>query len=328
VNTLENVRNLVTLHLSQIGDLLFSLPALAALRARWPGARVTAVMRPHLAELVHGSPWVDDTVWPEAVNLRGLLQLRRELRRRQPDLAVCFSQAPFMFLATRLCGAPVRAGLRGAFLEGVLTHGVGKVGPPSAAHNLRLVESLGCPVVHTTYEGLVQPPAQVRQSVQARLTEAELNDRRFLVVAPGASAKRQNKLWPRQRFLAVSRRFTEAGTPVMFLGTERFLQREDNMPDNCHDWSGTTSLLEAAVILEQGGMYLGLDSGLGHLAAAMGAATVVLYGPTRPEETGPMCGRRESVVAPDRHASNCMAQIEVEPVIAAVSRALEKVREA
>jgi ADP-heptose:LPS heptosyltransferase len=320
--TPDDVERLVTFHLSQIGDLLFSLPALDALRRRWPEARLTAVMRPALAELVRNSSLVDETLWPGEVSLRGLLRLTGQVRQRRPGLAVCFSQAPFHFLAVRFSGAPVRAGFSGAFLGSVLTHGLPKEGPPSAANNLRLVESLGCEAPRRTYAGMVEPPAEADAAIARRLVELPLTDcRRLVLCAPGVSARRSHREWPRDRFLDLATWLTRTyGATVLFAGATPFVTSADDVPAGVLDWGGTTSLLEAAALLQRARLFVGLDSGMAHLAAAMGAPTVVLFGPTRPEETGPLCGERESVVAPRRDEPDCMARIGLGAVQEAAGR--------
>ena len=320
--TPDCVERLVTFHLSQVGDLLFSLPALDALRQRWPGARLTAVMRPALAELVGNSPLVDETLWPGKVSLRGLCSLTRQVTQRRPDLAVCFSQAPFHFLAVRFSGARVRAGFGGALLDSVLTHRVPKDGPPSAANNFRLVESLGCEAPRRTYAGMIEPPAEVHTAIERRLAELPGTDcRRLVVLAPGASARRSHRQWPRERFLDLAAWLARTyGATVLFAGASPFLTPADDAPESVVDWGGTTSLLGAAALVQRSRLFVGLDSGMAHLAAAMGAPTVVLFGPTRPEETGPLCGERESVVALRRGDPDCMQQISVEAVQEATAR--------
>lgn len=323
---LDGVDTLVTFHLSQIGDLLFSLPALAALRGKWPGARMVAVMRPPLAELVRTSPLLDETLWPRQTNATGLLSLSRALRGRRPDLAVCFSQAPFHYLATRLCGSPVRAGFGGAWLSSLLTDPVPKTGPPSAENNLRLVESLGCSGRQRTYEGMLPLEEEAVARIERRLRALGWPQREVIVLAPGVSERRTNKLWPRERFQEVARRLTtgqEGAMTVVVVGTRSYLPPDHGLPAVA-DWSGTTSLPEVVALISRARLCLGLDSGLSHVAAAVGTPVAVLFGPTRPEQTGPLCGEREYVVAPRPDESRCMEQLRIDEVEAAARRLLDR----
>ncbi|MGH6719681.1 MAG: glycosyltransferase family 9 protein, partial [Alphaproteobacteria bacterium] len=104
------------------------------------------------------------------------------------------------------------------------------------------------------------------------------------------------------------------------------------------DLVGRTTLLEAAAVLTRAALFVGNDSGLMHVAAAAGAPTVGLFGPSRAEHYGPRGARAVAVRTPipyerlfppgyDRHTTpSLMTSLEVPPVLAACQRLLASCR--
>src|SRR4028119_1292957 len=87
------VCRIATFHLNGLGDLLFTLPALLALRESFPGANICAVVRPGLASLLRDSPLVDEILLRPQGGLSKQTTLMLQLRARHIDLVVAFSQS-------------------------------------------------------------------------------------------------------------------------------------------------------------------------------------------------------------------------------------------
>ena len=157
-----SVRRILTLHLNNLGDLLFTLPALAALRAAFPHARVTSVVRPPLAPLLRDSGLADDILLRPRQG-RGPLAhaaLTRRVRNVHADLAVAFSQSLPITLLAGTSGAPIRAGFEAARLGRLLlTHRVARLpGPATIEAHLDLVRAVtgGLCAAPCDYRGLVR----------------------------------------------------------------------------------------------------------------------------------------------------------------------------
>jgi len=133
-------------------------------------------------------------------------------------------------------------------------------------------------------------------------------------VNPGMSllAKR----WPAERFAAVAGRLAlERGARILLLGARgdedavaAFTaalppQARARLLDRC----GRADLALAAALIERCALYLGNDSGLAHLAAAVGTPVVVVFGPTRPERYGPLPGCGLAVAPPPGAAAGTAA---------------------
>jgi ADP-heptose:LPS heptosyltransferase len=110
-----------------------------------------------------------------------------------------------------------------------------------------------------------------------------------LVAHPGAGSP--SKCWPREGFREVVERWTEGGGEVVVL----LGPAEDGLRATWratgHRLATDLDLLGTAALLASAPRYLGNDSGISHLAGALGLAGIVLFGPTRPERWRPLGGR-------------------------------------
>jgi ADP-heptose:LPS heptosyltransferase len=104
-----------------------------------------------------------------------------------------------------------------------------------------------------------------------------------LVVAPGSGAREKN--WPAPNFAAVARWWRErtGGAVIVLLGpVEEERGGNETLADNCIT-ARNLSLAQVAALLSRADLYLGNDSGVTHLAAAAGAPTVAIFGPSDPQ---------------------------------------------
>jgi ADP-heptose:LPS heptosyltransferase len=162
------------------------------------------------------------------------------------------------------------------------------------------------------------------------------------VIALGPAANWQGKQWPADAFASLAATLTApdglfAGARVAVLAAAG--ERDQAAPllaalpaERVIDLVGRVDLLTAAACLGRTGFFIGNDSGLMHLAAAVGTPTLGLFGPSRDERYRPW-GQRAAVVrtpesyeelmgGPDFDAANCgclMTGLSVEAVIAAAA---------
>jgi ADP-heptose:LPS heptosyltransferase len=183
------VRRIVTFHSGDLSNLLFSLPALHALRESFHGARICAVMRPALAALMEGSPLVDEVLRRPKGGLSKQTALMLQLRAHHFDVAVAFSPSRNAVMLAWSSGAHMRVGLASAKLEALLTHRVLDDGPATVETYLDLAKALGCAAHQHDYRGLVQP-SPAHELAAARLLERNEVREPFVVVSPQLGAYR------------------------------------------------------------------------------------------------------------------------------------------
>ncbi len=161
---------------------------------------------------------------------------------------------------------------------------------------------------------------------------ALLPEKPFLALGPTANWR--GKLWPAERWVALAQALTAPGgplpgAPIAVLGgpgeAERAMARPAlaALPD-ATDLVGRLSLPEAAAALSRAALFAGNDSGLMHLAAAAGAPTLGLFGPTPASEYAPVGGRARAVLADGPPGASPMRALPVAKVAAAAAELLAR----
>ena len=334
------VKRVLVFHLNQIGDLMFTLPALKVLREAYPQAHITSVLRPHLSGLVAESGFVDEILNRPSAPLHAAVGMGLKLRQSRPDMAVGFSQSATMVLAARLSGARHRVGYVDSDLGQLLTHRIQVRGIPSPEKVMRLVRGLGLKPTKTDYVGLVRLSAE-DEATGAKLAAECEGSGPLIALAPGESAARPYKCWSTEGFRRMATALVRDGARVVVVGGPDDASLGQaivaNLGDRGHNLAGRTAPSELAALLERCDLLIGIDSGPMHVAAAMGRPVVGLFGPTDPRQTGPLGQGHEVIfheqpcwgpcvhpVTPKCTDRACMSAITVEEVLAAARRILAR----
>jgi ADP-heptose:LPS heptosyltransferase len=173
--------------------------------------------------------------------------------------------------------------------------------------------------------GLAKPPLPVAWSAPADHARADaLLPPNLPLIGLGPTANWSGKVWPAERFVALFHALETVlpgARPVIFAGpgaAERAMAAPvlAALP-GAVDLVGALSLPEAAACLQRCRLFVGNDSGLMHLAAAAGAATLGLFGPTPASEYAPS-GRRAAAVLADGPAGHTPIEaLGIDQVVAA-----------
>lgn len=324
-------------HLNQIGDLAFSLPVLAAFRQAYPGAEIHSVVKPYLAELLDGSGLVDRIHVREG-SRAGRKRLLGELRRERFDLFMSLPRSEEALLFAALSGAKVRAGFANRPWDLGLDVRVGIEGHHGWTNNRRLLEALGVPVLKDDYVGLLTAPAA---------PEGLGLPERYVVISPGASARRQVKAWDEEKFAELGvRLFRDHGLVPVLVGSAENAGYNAGIIRDMHagkcgadvpvvDLSGRVGLKDLCGVLGGAALFVGIDSGVMHLASVLDLPVVGLFGPTdeayvRPQNEMSRVVREHMectpcYLKPTCADIDCMRRLSVEKVYAACEELLEVV---
>lgn len=248
----------------------------------------------------------------------------KRLRRCRFDQAIVLPGSFKSALAPAFAAIPKRTGFRGEFRHGLLND----MRKLDAARWPRLVDRFAALADVAPATPRLRPDAAARRRLLARHC---LTTRRPVVaLCPGADygpAKR----WPEEHFAQLARRCADAGADVWVLGSSREAASIVARESAAVDLIGRTSLLEAVDLLSAASVVVANDSGLTHVAAALGVPVVALYGSSSPDFTPPLsrqavvmqrelscrpCFRRE---CPFGH-TDCLRGIAPEQVFAALLR--------
>ncbi len=331
---------MVVLTRAGLGDAVYVIPALRALRRRFPQTHITVITGNWGYPLLQRCPYLDALYLRHLGN--GLLGKLREigrLRRGRYDLAVILDNSDEKTLHSFLAGIPRRVGGVKRWFGWLLTDAV----PVDAdAHrindlNCAVVAQLGCDTSDWRLELFPDPKAHA--SLPAKLEQAGWQGERPLIgINPGASAP--CKRWFPERFAQVADALIDAGVSVVLLGAksdlpvaQAVLQAMSRSPLNL---AGQLSLDELIVCLSLLDGLVSGDTGPSHLSAAVGTPVVGLFGPTKAIHYAPIGEahviiERSSLCAPScsvhrcRDPSHaCMRAITVQDVLEAVDAVLHK----
>jgi heptosyltransferase-2 len=274
---------LLVLRGGAIGDFVATLPALHALRARWPGAYIELVGYPHVARLALAGGLVDRVASLDAAGIARFFACKPMFTAEQVehvrsfDLVVCYLHDPEDCVVRNLELAGARQVIRGDPIVKA-AHAVD--------HLLRPLEALAI-----YPEGVEAPRLDVPEELRA-FGAGWLRERGAGVGAvalhPGSGSARKN--WPAARFAGLARRIREAGRarPVFVVG-EADAEAEATLRALSPDapFAAGLDLPHVVGLLSQCRAYAGNDSGITHLAAALGLPVVALFGPSDPALWGP-----------------------------------------
>jgi heptosyltransferase-2 len=279
-----------------IGDAVMATPAIRAVRQKHPAARIVAVGRQHVADTLHGSPWIDEWLMSGST-----LPLAAELRARSMDQAILFPNSFRSALIAWLGRCRQRIGYARQGRSWLLTHRLQPVrdargrivpAPVLLAYN-RLVEAGGCPVGSRRMEVFVSPNEAALADEVWHLTGLHRYSE-VICLNPGA-AFGEAKLWPAQYFVELARMLTardDCGVLVLCGPAERELARKiayaaGPRVDCLADFPVSVGLTKAC--LQRADLLVSTDSGPRHLAAALGKPVVALFGPTHIAWTDTFC---------------------------------------
>ena len=278
-------RTILVLNHRHVGDVLCSFPALAALRHRWPQARVVNVAPPLPLSVLEGSG-LSERLLATRKNWHTNLKVWRAIRMERPALAVCFANTRRMRVLARLSGAPRRVGYAQGKGQKLLTETFEpliKKGPPWLDDDLHLVESFGCAAVQRHIVGLLSL-SQTERAVAERFWQQSGLDSKERVVAFNLGASDIRRHWGVERFGQVANALSEySNTHLLILGgsadvpdAERF---QSLLKRPALQATGGFSIRQTAALLERCALLVTGDSGPMHLSIAVNTPVVALFGP-------------------------------------------------
>jgi ADP-heptose:LPS heptosyltransferase len=294
-----------------LGDMLCAVPTLRALRARFPDAHFTLIGLPWAAELVERFPaYLDELV--EFPGFPGIPEVPVDpgrttafvaaMRERPFDLVVQLQgDGTVINEFAVLLGARQVAGFVPTDGGTPTPRETGDIWLPYPARGheidrlLALALALGGPV-----DGHLEFPVTGADRSEATrlLAESRTHPAPFVVVHAGGS--RPDRRWPIERFAAVADALAEHGFDIVLTGTARegdvTAGVRSGMRSPATDLAGRTSIGSLAALLEGARLVVTNDTGVSHLAAAIGADSVTIFTASDRERWMPRGARRHLAV--------------------------------
>lgn len=291
-----------------IGDVLVSMPVAAALRKAWPNARLHLVVDRFAADVVRGSPYVDEIIVYDrerysrgepTQRMKSSLRWMRRLRRLRYDVVLDLMGTPQTALWTRVTGAPTRVGRARRFRTWAYN-----VVLPASDHAIRFAGDVFLDWVRAVGidPGPWQPvpvvrPAEMDDDVAAVLQSQFPGDGPLVVLNP--SATWSAKAWPHKHFAQLAQLLSDQmGARILVAwgpGEEAARDAVVSLSDGRARAMPRTDLITLAAYLRASNLLITTDSGPKHVAVAEGTPTLTLFGSTDPRGWQPPGSRHRWV---------------------------------
>ncbi len=324
-----------------LGDAVMTAPALLRLREKFPDAHIALLTPEKLKQLWQQHPAVDESI--SFSSGEGVFAVAKKLRAGRFDAALVLPNSPRSAIEVFLAGIPNRMGYARPWRNFFLTQTVSpridivkmrkrsvaeierliREKPQDASRQPKFSESM-----HQTHEylrlaaameadpGPLPPKLFVTpEEVEAIKREFRLEDTTYQHPFFGINAGAEYgpaKRWPIQRFIsaALEIRSRVACNWIIFGGpADKPIaeQLEQGIDSAVYNLAGRTSLRELMAALKLCRVFLTIDTGPMHMAAALGVPVVAIFGSTSPELTGPVSSgeARHQILTSDAPCSPC-----------------------
>lgn len=305
-------RHILIITPSWIGDCVMTQPLYRRLHQLHPGCTIDALAPKWSMAVFERMPEIrrvlENPFGHGALRLRERWRLGKTLGRQGYDQVIVLPGSFKSALIARASGIPLRTGYVGESRYPLL-------------NDIRKLDKAALPLMVDRYTALAHPSQAdfdghsdtpqlniAPAGQQAALQTHGLNtDRPIAAFCPGAEygpAKR----WPAAHFAELARRYAAEGYQIWLFGSAKDQAVADEINrlsgSLCTNLCGRTSLAEAIDLLSLADLVVCNDSGLMHLAAALGRPLAAVYGSSSPDHTPPL-SPRAAVVSLNLDCSPC-----------------------
>jgi 3-deoxy-D-manno-octulosonic-acid transferase/heptosyltransferase-1 len=311
--------NILIVKLSAIGDVIHTLPSLAALRRLYPDAHITWVVEEAAADIVKNHPDLDTVLvsrrkkWGQELQrgqfkgtLKEIKSFIKTLRQRDYDMVIDFhgllksSMIVFLSRGKRKLGYDSMQELSGLFVNEKIPEDMSK---HAVDRYLDFSRYLGA---KTDVVNFVLPESSdTEEKIKRLMREHHLEDKKFVAINPVAYW--DTKLWSDEKFAHLAEMiYQKFNMKIVFTGGEKEpIDKITSLMTTANiNLGGQTTLPELACLYKKAQMLITTDSGPMHLAAALGIPVIALFGPTDPARTGPY-GPGHTIITAETPCSPC-----------------------
>jgi heptosyltransferase-2 len=279
------IKKILAIRTDRLGEFILTLPAIHAIKAKFPNAHLALMLNPYNIEIVEGNPDIDEIIKyseDEFRGLRGTLRLAQEIKKCKFDAVVIFNPKQKFNLATFLARVPVRVGYdrKWGFLLNRKIPDLKFLGiKHEIEYNFDLVKLIGIDCQKQIFPIAL---ASIKDhAAEQFLCKVGISDTLSLIaIHPWAS--NPLKEWPHISFIELSRKIIdELGFKVVIIAGEDAIGRTDNFVKQLNrkviNLAGQTTLKELATILSRVRLLITNDSGPMHVAASQNVPVVALF---------------------------------------------------
>lgn len=344
---LESINRILILLTGGSGNMILFTPALRALREKFPEAHIALLVGPYGAEkVIERSPFVNEVIVynPQRYHLFQKIKFVNALRKKGFVLTItstgmnAFKSSFLSYLIRASYRVGEDIGKRGLFYNIKVPYNSGL---HMVEGNLRLIQALG--IIAKEKNPFIWITEEDRAVGKEFFKENGLEESRLVIgIHPGSGSYQKSfRRWPKERFAQAGDRLAKKYKvqEILVGGSEEVSLSEgiaEMMREEPIIATGKFTLSQTAAIIEKCHLFISNDSGLMHVAAAVGTPLVAIFGPTVFTRTGPYtkeavivrknlkcspCYRRGRVSC---KRLDCLKLITVEDVLQAAEKLLKK----
>lgn len=343
----SEVRKVLLVRLRSIGDTVLATPSALALKRFLPNAEIDILVEDWVAPVLEDHPYISNVVVLERGGLIARARVARELRSAGYDVVYNLHGGTTATFLTRATGARHRVGFKTYQYAQLHNHQApsplllwGQQQTHSVEQQLALLGWTGVPVTDRPQSSL-GVSAEAVASINHRLASDKLLDRKIALLHPAAAFA--TKRWAAENFARVAEFLAESGfAPVAIVGPqEKEVMNNLLAESSAHIVSYDLSLPEVTALAARSQIFVGNDSGIAHIAAAVGTPSVVVFGSSNRAHWRPWNHGVAEVVFEEMPCQpchgyfcekfpqpECILRVPVARVIAAIERTLSSPKRA
>ncbi len=324
------------MRLRSIGDTVLATPSLIALRRFLPDAQIDVLLEDWVAPLLDGFDEIDNVLTVSRKSVKSRLETALQIRRRKYDVAFNLHGGTTATFFVRASGAKHRVGYSGYQYSFLYNHRLSssadfwqKKHSHSAEQQLALLGFVGIPVQDKPKSRL-----SVREIPDSRF---QIPDSEFALIHPAAAF--DTKQWATENFARVAEYLREKNLMTIAVATPKErevlenLKKNSKVPITTYD---NLTLPEITALTSRAKIFIGNDSGIAHIAAAVQTPSVVIFGSSninhwRPWTNAPHeivyeklpCQPCAGYVCKEFDAPKCILSVNVESVLKKIEKVLK-----
>ncbi len=297
VQKTSQVKNILIINMSNIGDVLLSAPAMDIILRDFPLAKCSVVVGERAASVFEGNARFEHIyIFDKHAKFFEQVQFILQLRKAHFDLVVDFRNTLIGYFLFPKWATPL-AGKVDKEVHLKERH----------LNRLRTVYDFD---LEPNVKNTILPSKNDEALVDGLLASFLKRDEPFVAIAPIAADK--TKTWTPQGFMDVCNAIGKTyGYKIVLLGSQKDNVILENIKSNVNspvlNIAGKTNLLQAAALIRRAAMVIVHDSGPMHIASYLDKPTVALFGPTEPKRSRPW-GQYYAVVHENQQCARCLNQ--------------------
>lgn len=338
------VKRILVVRLRSIGDTVLSTPSLIALRRFLPDAQIDILLEDWVAPVLEGFDVVDNVLTVERKSKKSRFAAARAIRRESYDVAFNLHGGTTATFFVRVSGARHRVGLSSYSYSFLYNHLLSSSvdfwqnsRPHSAEQQLALLGFSGVPVEERPKSRLAVTE-KARVSIEEKL---QITNYKSQIALLHPVAAFDTKQWATENFARVAEYLSEKGFQIVAVSTKKErrvlenLKKLSNAPVTTFD---DLSLPEITALASKSTLFVGNDSGIAHIAAAVETPSVVIFGSSnrnhwRPWTNAPheivyenfACQPCAGYICQVYDAPHCILSVRTESVVKAIDTVLQRV---